>query len=89
MKKNNERGILIVGAGGQPFELKDIIVEFNYFEDIFNNGISGNILVNDSMNYIQILQLQGQEVLILSLDKPGLGKPIEKNFRIYKIYLFW
>jgi len=75
----------IVGVSGQPIEFKNIIVEFNYFEDIFNNGISGSLVVNDSMNYIQVLQLQGQEVLILSLDKPGLDKPIEKIFRIYKI----
>ncbi len=79
------RSCKIVGAGGQPIEFKNIIVEFNYFEDIFNNGISGALIVNDSMNYIQILQLQGQEILILSLDKPGLDNPIEKNFRIYKI----
>ena len=43
-------------------EFKNIVVELNYFEDIFNNGVSGSIVVNDSMNYIQILQLQGQEV---------------------------
>lgn len=75
----------IVGAAGQPFEFKNLVVEFNYFEDIFNNGISGALVVNDSMNYNQILQLQGQELLVLAFDKPGFGNPIEKNFRIYRI----
>lgn len=75
----------IVGSSGQPVEFKPIIVEFNYFEDIFNNGISGSLVVNDSMGYIEMLQLQGHEVIILELDKPGLDRPIEKNFILYNI----
>jgi hypothetical protein len=37
------------------------------------------------MGYINILELQGSEILILELDKPGLEQPISKNFRIYNI----
>jgi hypothetical protein len=75
----------IVGSSGQPIEFKNLIVEFNYFEDIFANSISGALVVNDSMGYINMMQMQGQEVLLLELDKPGLDNPIEKNFRIYNI----
>jgi hypothetical protein len=75
----------IIGSSGQPMEFKYLIVEFNYFEDIFAAGISGSLLINDSMGYINILQLQGYEVLILEIDKPGLGEPIKKDFRISNI----
>lgn len=75
----------IVGSSGQSMEFKEMVLEFNYFEDIFSNGISGSLLINDSMGYINILQLQGSEVLTLILDKPGLELPIEQNFRIYTI----
>lgn len=75
----------IFNSSGQPIEFKEMILEFNYFEDIFNNGISGSLLVNDSMGYINILQLQGSEILKLVLDKPGLELPIQKTFRIYTI----
>ena len=56
----------IVTSAGKPLELKDIVVELNYFEDIFNNGISGSLVINDSMSYIQIYQIQGNEALILA-----------------------
>ena len=75
----------IVTSAGKPLELKDIVVELNYFEDIFNNGISGSLVINDSMSYIQIYQIQGNEALILAIDKPGLDNPIEKTFRIYNV----
>lgn len=75
----------IVGSSGREFEFKYMIVEFNYYEDIFSNGISGSLLISDSMGYINILELQGFEVLLLKLDKPGLDEPIIKNFRISNI----
>jgi hypothetical protein len=75
----------IIGSSGQAMEFKYLIVEFNYFEDIFATGISGSLLINDSMGYINIMQLQGYEVLILEIDKPGLEEPIKKNFRISNI----
>lgn len=75
----------IVTSAGKPLEIKDIVIEFNYYEDIFNNGISGSLVINDSMAYIKTYQIQGNEVLILSIDKPGFDNPLEKNFRIYNI----
>ena len=76
---------LITGSSGQQMDFKNLIVEFNYFEDIFANGISGVLLISDSMGYINILQLQGSEVLSISIDKPGLNLPLTGNYRIYTI----
>lgn len=75
----------IVTCSGQIMDFKNLVVELNYFEDIFSNGISGKILINDSMGYIDILELQGFEVLLLDIDKPGLEDPITKEFRIFNI----
>jgi len=79
------KSCLITGSSGQILDFKNIVIEFNYFEDIFSNGVSGALVVNDSMGYINILQLQGSEVLTLELDKPGLGLPIKGNYRIYTV----
>jgi hypothetical protein len=79
------KSCMITGSSGQALNFKDMIIEFNYFEDIFANGISGGLLINHSMGYINILQLQGSEVLVLEIDKPGLDLPIKQNFRIYTI----
>lgn len=75
----------IVGASGQPMEMREVIVELSYFEDIFAFGISGSMLIMDAMNFINILQLRGSEVLILEFDKPGQNTPIKKNFKIFNI----
>lgn len=77
------QSLKIVGENGSPIDVKDIVVEINYFEDIFSNFVSGALVINDSVGIIQMFQFQGQEMLILSIDKPGLGKPLEKNLRIY------
>ena len=76
---------IITGSSGQKMEFRNIVVEFNYYEDLFSNCITGNLLINDSMGYIDILQLQGFEYLTLILDKPGLGASITKEFRVSNI----
>ncbi len=77
--------VIITTSSGQQIDFKNMVLEFNYFEDIFSNGISGTLFINDSMGYIEILQLHGSEVLSIKLDKPGLHLPIVHNFRIYGI----
>jgi hypothetical protein len=74
----------IVGVAGQPFDVSNMVVEINYFEDIFSNFVNGALVVNDSVGLIQMFQFQGQEVLLLEIDKPGLDDPLKKNLRIYK-----
>lgn len=79
------KSCIITSSSGQSIDFRNMVLEFDYFEDIFINGISGAIFINDSKGYIDILQLQGSEVLTIILDKPGLDLPISKNFRIYTI----
>lgn len=74
----------IVGNDGAPVDIKNLVVELNYYEDIFSNFVNGALIINDSIGCIQMFQFQGAEVLILSIDKPGLDKPLTKNLRIYK-----
>lgn len=75
----------IIATSGQAVDFSGIIAEFSYFEDIFGFGISGNFLVNDSVGYINTMQLHGEEKLVLEFSKPGMDNPIEKIFRVYKI----
>lgn len=79
------KSCVITGSSGQQIDFRYIVLEFNYFEDIFSNCITGNLVVSDSMGYIDILELQGFEFLTLELDKPGMNEPIKKEFRISSI----
>jgi hypothetical protein len=74
----------IVGVAGQPIDISSMVVEINYFEDIFSNFVNGALIINDSVGCIQMFQFQGQEVLILEIDKPGLDNPLKKTLKIYK-----
>lgn len=75
----------IFATSGQAVDFKNLIAEFSYFEDIFSFGISGHMLINDSMGYINIMQLHGEERLLLEFTKPGMDNPIQKVFRVFKV----
>jgi len=75
----------ILGSSGQLFELRDVLIELVLFEDLFAFGISGKLIINDSINLINVMQLHGFEQLILKFDKPGFNLPIEKKFRVTNI----
>lgn len=65
--------------------IKNIVVELNYYEDIFSNCISGNLLINDSSSYHNQYSWCGNEYLILSFNRPDSDNPIRRIFRIYSI----
>ena len=68
------------------WDFKNIMVEISYHEDLFNNTSSGYLLVSESANYIETLQLNGNEFLRLSFSVGGdENNKIDKLFRIYKM----
>ena len=75
----------IIAATG-VMDLKLIAAELSYQEDLFNNTASGYLLVTDSMNYIQALNLNGNEYLQMVFSTSGdTFTEINKIFRIYKM----
>lgn len=82
--------ITLVGANGRYISLQDYFVEFNLYESIYNNSLSGDIVISDSRNLITYLPIAGDELLIVSFETPSLGSSskygkISKTFRIYSI----
>ena len=75
----------IVSSLAKPYDFKYMVVEINYFEDIFNTYISGNMVVNDTNDFLNNLGFNGNEYLLLTFSKPGLPEKIEKTFRIFKV----
>ena len=68
-------------------DLTEFIVELNIFEDIFSNYLYGNIILTDSRNLIEKLNIHGEEFLNVKLRTPSFSDKdvIEKTFRIYKL----
>jgi hypothetical protein len=77
---------VIITALGQPTDFSKMVVEINYFEDIYSPTITGNLILNDSSGFLNMLGFSGNEYLMLSFGKPGLDtRKISKTFRIFSV----
>ena len=65
--------------------LLDYLVELNIYEGIYNNVVSGDILISDSRNLIKEFSIIGDEYLIIKVVTPGLDYPIYKTFKITSV----
>lgn len=68
--------------------LKGVMVEMSYYEDIFKGTTSGSVLINDSLSLIDTLGLTGFEYLKLKFSKTKIStknETVEKYFRIYRV----
>ena len=74
----------IINSGGQVVDLRKIFMEVQLFQDLYSSVMSGSIVIQDGHDIFSNFYFCGNEYLKLSIDKPSLGKPIQKIFRIYK-----
>lgn len=75
----------IINSGGQTVDLRKIFMELKLVQDIYSSVMSGVILIQDGHDVFSNFYFCGNEFIKLSIDKPSLGKPIQKIFRIYKV----
>ena len=74
----------LINSGGQTLDLKKIFVEMQIYQDLYSSVMNGTILINDGNDVFGNFYLCGNEYLRVKIDKPGLGRPLERLFRIYK-----
>lgn len=74
----------LINSGGQTLSLQKIFVELQIFQDLYSSVIYGEILINDGNDVFSNFYLVGNEYLSVKIDKPGLGRPFERLFRIFK-----
>ena len=68
------------------FDVKNILVELSYNEDLFNNTASGYLMVVDSTGFIEKLQMNGNEFIRMTFGKADNSTNIiDKTFRIFKV----
>jgi hypothetical protein len=75
-------------SSGQNIDLTNIFVELNLFDNIFTPCRSGNILIEDSINLFEKLDISGNETLKINIEKMDdnpSGFIFEKKFKIYKV----
>lgn len=75
----------LLTASGQRFELKRLLVELSYFEDIYSFVTSGYITLVDSQGFLELFQLSGNEFIEINFGKVRTGgNPTDQLFRVYK-----
>jgi hypothetical protein len=74
----------LINSGGQTLDLRRIFVEMQIYQDLYSSVMNGTILINDGNDVFGNFYLCGNEYLKVKIDKPGLGRPLERMFRIYK-----
>lgn len=57
--------------------IKNLIVELNIFESIFNNTLSGNVVLADANNIASQFPLTGLERLEFKLRSPGISRTFD------------
>lgn len=75
----------LISIEGYVVDLNDYLVEINIFEDIFNNFLSGQIMLSDSRNLIAKMPIIGNEYLLVKFETPTMGITIDKIFRVYSV----
>ena len=80
--------ITIRSAAGAELDVRSQFVSFNIYEDMFSNGLSGFVVLIDSLNLVRYLQITGRETIKITFATPGeeVGNIfMTKEFLIYKI----
>jgi hypothetical protein len=73
-------------ASGQKFDLRKLLIELCYYEDIYSFSISGYLTVQDGQGFVELFQLTGNEFLELDFGKiKGAPNNIKQTVRVYKV----
>ena len=81
--------LILTAQDGTEYDIKDMLIEFNLYEDIFSPFLHGSINLTDAVNAISMWPIAGGEVLTVKFrtktfaDDPG--NLIEKSFQIVGI----
>jgi len=72
-------------ASGQRIEIKKLLVELSYYEDIYSFVASGYITLVDAQGFIELMRLTGNEFIEVNFGKVKGGKnETDQLFRVYK-----
>lgn len=72
-------------ASGQRIEIKKLMVEMSYYEDIYSFCASGYITLMDAQGFIELMRLTGNEFIEVNFGKvKDAPNGNDQLFRVYK-----
>jgi hypothetical protein len=76
----------LLPANGQKIELRKLMIEMSYYEDIYSFVVSGYITIMDGQGFQELLPLTGNEFIEINLSKTSdQVNGINRTFRVYKM----
>ena len=87
------QGIVLMGTGGRDQEdnldITSMVIELNIYESIYNNAVTGTVIVTDAVDLIKKLPLTGNERLAFKFATPrgeiDASSETGHPFHIYKL----
>ena len=87
--------VVLMNHTGQKIDVKFIMQELNIYESIYNNAVTGTIVIGDAKNQIARMEIQGLERIAFKLKTPGItyrkedvidaSEETGEPFHVYKI----
>jgi hypothetical protein len=77
----------LINSRSNSIDLTAITVEINIFESIFTNTISASLIIVDTADLINNVDIRGQEFVEMEIETPSLdekGQPFVLTFSVYK-----
>jgi len=65
----------LINHDGDAIDIKYLVQEINIYESIYNNSITGTVVITDAIDLIGNLPIQGTERLEFKLRTPGTSEP--------------
>ena len=75
----------IISSSGETIDIRNLIGEIVFYEDLFSNTMSGHMWITDALDMIANIPLIGQEIFSIEITTPTLERSIKKIFYIYKL----
>jgi hypothetical protein len=84
--------LTLVNNEGEGFDIREMMLECNIYENILNNFLIGEIAIADAVGFLENAKIFGQESLHIKFkqpfgkgDKPSDEDTIDQIFRIHKV----
>jgi hypothetical protein len=77
----------LINSRSNSIDLTAITIEINIFESIFTNTISASLIIVDTADLINNVDIRGQEFVEMEIETPSLdekGQPFVLTFSVYK-----
>jgi hypothetical protein len=77
--------VVVIKDNNEELNISQLVGELNIYEDMFKNGLYGNILLIDAGNFITKFPIIGNEYIRIQIETPSLPQRIYKTFKVYSI----